>query len=199
MTFKKYFFLIFIILAAVNYPAYSQEKTTDTQILQEQDLKIEDQEENPAAPDQALTEETRTLGVFTFWDFARMVLILIFVIICIYGLFFLLKKAGSQKFEENDLINILSSKGITASKSLHVVEIGNQIVVIGASDDALTFITEITDKETIDRIRLYKGETKKPSENSFYNYLAGTFKKGRKQDDFSSEFLKSQKERIKKL
>jgi flagellar protein FliO/FliZ len=199
MTFKKYFFFVLIISTVINNPLFSQAMNNAPAPVQEQDLKIEDQAENTAAADQALPENDRTLGVFTFWDFARMVLILVFVIICIYGLFFLLKKAGSQKFEENDIINILSSKGLTANKSLHVVEIGNQIVVIGASDDALTLITEITDKETIDRIRLNKGETRKPSENSFYNYLIGTFMKGKKQGDFSSEFLKNQKERIKKM
>ena len=44
MTFKKYFFLVLIISTVINNPLYSQTADKVAAPVQEQDLKIEDQE-----------------------------------------------------------------------------------------------------------------------------------------------------------
>lgn len=147
--------------------------------------------------------DERALITFTFWDFLRMVLILGFVILCIYALFYFLKKASIQKFDENDLMNVISSKGITTGKALHIVEIGNQIIVVGTADNSVSMLTEITDKETLDKIQLYKGEKKRPIENSFFNYFTNNFLGGRKNpqtfDDSFANTLKKNRQRAEKM
>ena len=212
MTFKKYiFFALILSLYSINSISSQQQKAeinpgkNTSEFTEEKDLKIIDEAENPMEN----TETADTdLGIFTIWDFIRMLLILAFVILCIYGLFFLLKKAGSQKYDENDLVNIVSTKQLAANKLLQIVEIGNHVIVVGVSDNNISMITEITDKETIDRIRLFKGEFKKPGENSFYNYLLNTFFRGKEStertgtvnnENISSEFLKKQRDRIEKM
>lgn len=149
----------------------------------------------------------RVLSTFTFWDFLRMMLILGFVILCIYVLFFFLKKASIQKFDENDLMNVISSKGITTGKAIHIVEIGNQIIVVGTADNSVSMLTEITDKETLDRIGLYKGEKKRPIESSFFNYFANNFLGRRKnpqafdsnENDSFANTLKKNRQRAEKM
>ncbi len=209
MTFKKLLIQIIIISLFIANPVFSQQKKQvkqNTESINEQEMKIAEDEE-PARQTENTGPEKK-LGTFTFWDFLRMILILAFVILCIYGFFYILKKAGNQKFEENDFINIISSKAVSPNKSIHIVEIGNQVIVIGSSDNGISMLTEITDKETVDRIRLYKGEIKKPAENSFYKYLMDTLMKGKSRikssnagnsGSFTSEFLKKQKERIGKM
>ncbi len=207
MTFKKQFFLIFLTYIIILSPLYAQQSNNQNQppIQEETELKIAD-EETPALPQEQENRIEKNLSTFTFWDFLRMILILLFVIACIYGLFFILKKAGSQKFAEDDLINVISSKSISAGKTLHIVEVGNQMIVIGAADNSISTLIEITDKETIDNIRLRKGEIKKPSENSFQQYLLNTIfrKKGETKDksfkdNINFDYFKKQRDRIGKM
>lgn len=206
MTFKKYLLLIMLlIISSANI--YSQQPVEQQEeAVSEEDLVIID-EDSGNTPQADITE--RELGTFTFFDFLRMILILLFVILCIYALFYFLKKAGYQKYDENELINIVASKSISPNKVLHIVEVGNQLLVISSTDNSINFLTELTDKETVDTVRLYKGETKKPPENSFYNYLLGNLFRGKtaernkgkigENSDFSSEYLKKQRERIEKM
>ena len=207
MTFKKYLLLIMLLIISLAN-IYSQQQPAEQQeeAVSEEDLVIID-EDSANTPQPDITE--RELGTFTFFDFLRMILILLFVILCIYALFYFLKKAGYQKYDENELINIVASKSISPNKVLHIVEIGNQLLVISSTDSSINFLTELTDKETVDTVRLYKGETRKPPENSFYNYLLGNLFRGKtpernkgkigENSDFSSEYLKKQRERIEKM
>ena len=154
MTFKKYLLLIMLlIISSANI--YSQQPVEQQEeAVSEEDLVIID-EDSGNTPQADITE--RELGTFTFFDFLRMILILLFVILCIYALFYFLKKAGYQKYDENELINIVASKSISPNKVLHIVEVGNQLLVISSTDNSINFLTELTDKETVDTVRLYKG------------------------------------------
>jgi len=203
MTFQKNIFLFFLTYIIILSPLYAQQTNVQPPI-EETELIIPD-EDSPALP-QTGNQIERNLGNFSFWDFLRMVLILVFVIACIYGLFFILKKAGSQKFKEDDLINIISSKSITAGKTMHIVEVGNHIMVVGAADNSISTLFEITDKETIDNIRLRKAEVKRPAENSFQQYLYNMLFRGKGdkknksfKESISLDYFKKQRERIGKM
>ena len=208
MTFKKYLFLLFLINIIIVSPLYAQQANNQNQppLPEETELLIPD-EGTPTLPDEGSRQQIeRNLNTFSFWDFLRMLLILVFVIACIYGLFYILKKAGTNKFAEDDLINIISSKSITAGKTMHIVEVGNHIMVIGAADNSVTTLFEITDKETIDTIRLRKTETKKPIEGTFQQYLYNIFFRGKGdkksksfKDGFGVDYFKNQRDRIGKM
>ncbi|MCL2704684.1 MAG: flagellar biosynthetic protein FliO [Spirochaetaceae bacterium] len=198
-----FIFLTYIIIVSP-LSAQQTNNQNQTQITEETELIIAD-ENTPALP-QDDNQIKRNLNAFSFWDFIRMILILVFVIACIYGLFFILRKAGSQKFKEDDLINIISSKSIATGKTMHIVEVGNQIMVIGAADNAISTLFEITDKDTIDNIRLHKEKAKKPSEGNFQQYLYNMIFKGKGEkksksfnETFAFDYLKKQRGRIKKM
>jgi len=200
MTFKKIILLFFLTYIIIISPLFAQQTNTPA----ETELLITDEE--TTAPQQANNQIERNLSTFSFWDFIRMVFILIFVVACIYGLFFVLKKAGSHKFKEDDLINIISSKSITAGKTMHIVEVGNHIMVVGAADNSISTLFEITDKDTIDNIRLHKSEIKRPAEKSFQQYLYNMFFRGKgdkKNKSFNEsigfDYLKKQRGRIEKM
>ena len=169
----------------------------------EKSFKIQDTD--PADIAAPAVNEGQSLVTFTFWDFLRMLLIFLLVIASIYGLIFFLKKMGTGKYEESDLINIISSKSVAAGKSLHIVEVGNQMMLLGVSDDSINLITEITDKETFDILKLHKGEKGNIPGGSFYSYLSqlinpgkSKFKKGKRTRDIGS-LLNEQKKRMEKL
>jgi len=204
MTFKRRLIsLIFLIIIIVS-PLISQQDNIDqTQIQDESELIILDEETPALFQDQDNLLIERSIPFFGFWDVVRMILILGFVIACIYGLFFVLKKAGTQKFNEDSLITIISSKSIAAGKALHIVEVGNHVMVIGAAENSISALLEITDKETIDNIKLHKAEVKKPVENSFQQYLVNMFFKGKGnkegKNDISFDHFKKQRDRIEKM
>ena len=157
---------------------------------------VEDQNNN----DQAA--ENRSLVTFTVWDFLRMILVLSVVAGSIYGLVFLLKKASTGKYDESELINVISGKTVAPGKSIHIIEVGNQMMVIGISDDSISHISDITDKETYEQIKLYKGNNSEPAGDSFYSYLSKVInpgKKGKKKMQNVGSLLEKHKKRMEKL
>jgi flagellar protein FliO/FliZ len=204
MTNKKYLFIILIFIS-FNIQLFSQETGEAPAEIEniEKTFKIRDTiADAVTAP---AVNDGQGLVTFTFWDFLRMLLVFLLVIASIYGLIFFLKKMGTGKYEESDLINILSSKSVAAGKSLHIVEVGNQMMLLGVSDDSINLITEIKDKETFDTIKLHKGEQGNVSGGSFYSYLSQLInpgksksKKGKKTRDIGN-LLNEQKKRMEKL
>ena len=134
------------------------------------------------------------------WDFVRMILVLACVIGVIYLLFWLLRRGAGRRVQENDLIKVLGSKGLNGSRSLHLVEVGASIFLVGASDGGVELIAEITDKETLDSVRL-KAAEQAPARRTFQQALAEIFRPATRPFTIGDSlgFLKGQHERLKKL
>ncbi len=148
---------------------------------------------------------TTGLNVFSAWDFVRMILILAAVIAAIYGLFFLLRRSGNPRMQENRLIRVLSSKPLSGGKSLHLVEIGNQVFLIGAAENGVGLVSEIVDKETLDGLHLQSTGMHEPGKRSFGEVLNQMFGRTRGEPTPSEPphdpvgFLKRQRERVKQM
>ncbi len=139
------------------------------------------------------------------WDYIQMVLVLALVIAGIYLLFYFLKRAGGQKYQDNALIDVMSTKVLQPNRALHLVDVGGQLYLVGTSENSVNLVSEIQDKETADEIRLRAAQAGPRTEKkSFLDIFAGTFKKG---GGFgfsgsvtnSMGFIKQQRERLKKM
>ena len=141
-----------------------------------------------------------TPGVST-WDFLRMILILACVIGVIYLLFWLLRRGTGRRIQENDLIHVLGSRGLSGSRSLHLVEVGTSIYLVGSSDGGVGLIAEITEKESLDAVRLKAAEQFPAGRRTFQQTLSEIFRpaKGAFTIGDGIGFLKGQRERLKKL
>lgn len=183
---------------------YAQE-TNETGLNQvpaqvnEEDLKIQDTQ----SPQVQLEEG---LNTFTVWDFLRMVLVLGGVIAAIYGVFFLLKRAGNPKSMPNDLINVLSTQNLQGNRSLHLIQVGNEIYLVGSAEGGVQLISKIEDGETIDQIRLFRSEMAAAGGTSFQQALRGIFMKNESSGPASRDsvqgsalFLQKQRERLKNM
>lgn len=147
----------------------------------------------------------RTGAVFGIWDFIRMIFVLALVVALIYGFFYLLKRISAPKDGGLRLVRVLETRNLSGNRNLHLVEVGNQILLVGSSDTGVTLITEVTDKETVDGIKLMESEAASaaPGKN-FADLLKGFWgKKGGPEAgpsaDLSLEFIKKQHERLKKM
>lgn len=139
-----------------------------------------------------------SLSVFTAWDFIRMVLILGAVVAVIYIIFFLLKRSGNPKFQDTRLIKVLSSKTLSGSRTLHLVEVGNQIFLVGASESTINLVSEIVDKETLDGLRLQAESADSGERKNFGEVLTQVFR-GNQKPVQPMSFLHEQRQRVKNM
>ncbi|HTO21137.1 MAG TPA: flagellar biosynthetic protein FliO [Spirochaetia bacterium] len=139
-------------------------------------------------------------GVST-WDFVRMILVLACVLGIIYLLFWLLRRGAGRRVVENDLIRVLGSRGLSGSRSLHLVEVGSSVYLVGSSDGGVELISEITDKETLDSLRLKAAEQSTAGRRTFAQALGEIFRPAARPFSIGDGigFLKGQRERLKKL
>lgn len=190
-----------VVLVITAAPAWSQaEDYADGNQLpaqvNEEELPIQDTQ----APEIQLEEG---LNTFTIWDFLRMVLVLGGVIAAIYGIFYLLKRVGNPKSQPNNLITVLTTQNLQGSRALHLIEVGNEVYLVGSSDGGVNLVSRIEDGETLDQIRLYRSEVIAGGK-SFQQTLKGFFHKGGvpETDDSMQDgalFLQKQRERLKNM
>ncbi len=117
------------------------------------------------------------LNTFTVWDFLRMVLVLGGVIAAIYGVFFLLKRVGNPRTQPDSLINVLSTQNLQGNRSLHLVEVGNEVFLVGSAEGGVQLVSRIEERETLDAIHLYRSQMSAGTK-TFQNALKGIFSKG---------------------
>ncbi|MGA2762815.1 MAG: flagellar biosynthetic protein FliO [Spirochaetia bacterium] len=152
------------------------------------------------APAGGAPSQPATPGVST-WDFVRMLIILAAVVGAIYLLFWILRKSSGRRITENELIRVLGSRGLAGNRSLHLVEVGTSVYLIGASDGGVELISEITDKESLDSVRLKAAEETPAAKRGFQQILSEIFRPAGRA--FSATdglgFLRGQRDRLKKL
>lgn len=113
-----------------------------------------------------------SLGV---WDFARMILVLAAVVGAIYLVFYLLKRSAAGRYNSSSLIKHIGSQSLPGNKFVHLVEVGQQMFLVGTSDNGVNLISEITDKETLDELRLKVAQENEGARRSFSEMLGGMF------------------------
>ncbi|MBN2040958.1 MAG: flagellar biosynthetic protein FliO [Spirochaetes bacterium] len=125
---------------------------------------------------------------------------------------FVTKKTGMQSLGR-DVIKVLSIVPVGQNKFLQVVDLAGRIMVIGVSDSSINLITEISDRDEIDRIRLLSSKSTPIHPGGFQEYISKyvskLFKKdnpGTSRSEYSAEpesdrmdYLKRQKDRLKKI
>jgi flagellar protein FliO/FliZ len=131
---------------------------------------------------------------------------------------FVTKKTGMQILGR-DVIKVLSVVPVGQNKFLQVIDLAGRIMVIGVSDSSINLITEVMDRNEIDRIRLLSSKSSPIHPGGFQDYIAKyiarLFKKEGTDDiraDFETHhqenefpgadkmgYLKKQKDRLKKI
>jgi flagellar biogenesis protein FliO len=146
--------------------------------------------------------DNQPVAVVNSWDFINMILGLLVVVAIIYLIFYFLKKGMGKRIVENELIKVLGSRVLSGSKSLHLVEVGGTIYLIGSANDSVTLISEISQKEARDAIMVAAAQTKDTRPPRFLDVITNIFKPGTKKQleiNESIEFMKKQRSRLNKF
>jgi flagellar biosynthetic protein FliO len=181
--------------------------------VNESELLIPDNGARPAAGQAGGTAQPGTTGAaaapaaapatggVSTWDFVRMLLILAAVVGVIYLLFWLLRRGSGKKIQENDLIRVLGSRSLAGNRALHLVEVGKSVYLVGASDGGVELISEITDKESLDSVRLKAAEENPSARRNFPQILSEIFRPAKRSVSLGEGIglFKGQRERLRKL
>lgn len=134
-------------------------------------------------------------------DLIRVIIVLIAVIGVIYLLVYVLKKMSPMAESEEERISLLATRHLKRDTSLHLVEVGNQVFLIGSGTSSVNIISEITDQETLDKFRLEQSEAPAEGSGSFRSLFRKglSLGSGRKVTDQAPDFLRAQRERLKNL
>jgi flagellar protein FliO/FliZ len=108
----------------------------------------------------------------TFFDYVKMIAALIFVVALIY---FLLKfiNQKSRSFQQTKMINHLGGAPLGGNRSVQIVKIGNQVLVLGVGED-IQLLKEVQDEKEKEEILSYYNsgtEELKDSKMLFANLL----------------------------
>ena len=188
--------LLFFLLVIGLYPQDQQSDVNVPDQVNEETLVILDAENQDAV------ERGTTLNTFSVWDFVRMLLVLGGVLAFIYFIFFLLKKAGNPKIVSDSTINVISTQNLASGRSLHLIEIGPQVFLIGSGESSVQLISEITDKETLDTIKLdqsVKNDNNKTFTDTFMGIFKGEGNQNNKTDSTQIGFIQKQRERLRNM
>jgi flagellar biogenesis protein FliO len=154
-----------------------------------------------AATQPSAAPATPGAGGVSTWDFVRMLLILVGVVAFIYLLFWLLRRGAGKKIQENEIIHVLGSRSLAGNRALHLVEVGKSVYLVGSSDGGVQLISEITEKESLDSVRLKAAEQSPAGRRSFQQLLSEIFKPAKRPLSVGDGIglLKGQRDRLRKL
>jgi flagellar biosynthetic protein FliO len=202
--------LIILLMAAASFVLFSQDQSDGAVGADKEYTSIDETSLTFSAPNEVgdgegETNLTETLdgASITTSDYFRIVFFLIIVIVLVWLFIKLLRRYSGNRFGDQDLINLMGSQALTGDTSLHVVEVENSYYLLGASQTNISLITEITEQETIDALKLKRSASFDRQGKSFFEMLTGlTSGKAKPGEDASEEsvdFIQRQRDRLRDL
>lgn len=156
---------------AGNPPAAERRDTLD-------DFEKQLQRELEGAPDRprGAGEEPSVL-----WQFARTLVTLAFLLGIFYAIFRLYKFKKELPAQNFRAITSLYEYPLGTNQRLQIIEIAGRLMILGVSDNSVQLISEITDKYTIDRIKLDCAEDNAQPRTDFLTELSRAIRVNLKQ------------------
>ena len=136
----------------------------------------------------------------TGWLFVRMILVLLIVVACIYGVFYFVKKTTNTGNQTDPYLKIVASINLSPGKSVQVVTLQNHCYVLGVSDSSVQLISELDDKDLIDAMNFNVDSEPTGKVKDFATMLANAMGIKKKSfDDSISDSLSNMQEQTKRL
>lgn len=153
---------------------------------------------------------------------AWMIIKTILVLALFIGGFYMFFKFVSQKtglhMSGGDAIQILSTVSLGTNKFVQIIDVAGKVFLLGVSDSSINLLTEIKDREEIDRIRLLSSRSTPVQGATFPEFIAGqvgwvidkinekrtqggkkTMMQEISQKEFDMSYLNKQKSRLKNI
>ncbi len=210
-------FSIAVFIFSAAYPSAAQNNTNTAQTVNNSGANSG----NNAVPGQGFGEEDFKPKVeeeSVAWMIIKTILVLALFIGGFYMFFkFVSQRAGLQ-ISGQEAIQILSTVSLGTNKFVQIVDVAGKVFLLGVTDSSINLLTEIKDREEIDRIRLLSSRSTPVQGASFQEFIAGQigwvvdkindkrsrgFRKSTveeiSQKEFDMSYLNKQKNRLKKI
>ncbi|MCL2026648.1 MAG: flagellar biosynthetic protein FliO, partial [Leptospirales bacterium] len=115
----------------------------------------------------------KTSGSSYAWDIFKLLIILGLMVGGFYYFFRYISKKTGINARGGDIMRTIAVLPIGQNKHIQVVELAGKLLVLGVADGGINLITEITNKDDIDRIRLMSSFDDKPpgGSSTFQDFL----------------------------
>jgi flagellar biogenesis protein FliO len=133
----------------------------------------------------AAAAQTQSTAGSVVYSFLKVILGLAVIVVLIYLTVFLLRFFNKNKVNSGvrlkagkNLIKVLDSANISANKSIQLVSVAGKMIVIGVTDNMISFLSEIAPGKTKDVDEfLQDAQGEEPAKTSFKSMLSNYFKK----------------------
>ncbi|MDR2602385.1 MAG: flagellar biosynthetic protein FliO [Spirochaetaceae bacterium] len=143
--------------------------------------------------------QSNGVGAASFFVVLRMVLVLVVVAAASYGVIYFLKRTQKNKLSENQYLKVLASAPVNAKNQVAVVAVGGKAYLIGTGESSVSFLAEITDKETVDALMLNYTLERSQTNSGVLNFKSLLQNLGVKTGNGGASGLGRQRERLKGL
>lgn len=158
---KKLLAVIFLCITAASF-LYSQNQTNQSETpLTEESIIISDDNTTESGNNASTYKGPSTVGMFV-----RMIVVLVIVIGLIYGVLWFIKKKTNVVKTDDDYLRRAAYINIAPGKTIEVITLIDKAYLIGVTEDNITMLGEIDDKELISAMNISadkKNNTKKPA------------------------------------
>ena len=158
---KKLLAVIFLCITAASF-LYSQNQANQSETpLTEESIVISDDNTTESGNNASTYKGPSTVGMFV-----RMIVVLVIVIGLIYGVLWFIKKKTNVVKTDDDYLRRAAYINIAPGKTIEVITLIDKAYLIGVTEDNITMLGEIDDKELISAMNLCadkKNNTKKPA------------------------------------
>lgn len=137
----------------------------------------------------------------------KMIFVLVLVVACIYGVFWLFKKSVRKTENDDPFLRNVSSLTFGPGKSIQIVTLQENAFVVGVTDQNINLIGKIEDKELVNAMNLYADKKENVSKPKTFSEILDIFtgfsnKKNEKESfekDISEDAVELIKEQNKRL
>ncbi len=158
---KKLLAVIFLCITAASF-LYSQNQANQSETpLTEESIVISDDNTTESGNNSSSYKGPSTVGMFV-----RMIVVLVIVIGLIYGVLWFIKKKTNVVKTDDDYLRRAAYINIAPGKTIEVITLIDKAYLIGVTEDNITMLGEIDDKELISAMNISadkKNNTKKPA------------------------------------
>ncbi|MGQ9629624.1 MAG: FliO/MopB family protein [bacterium] len=160
---------------------------------------IAPKESAPARPGGG--EGTLDRGYFNYALMSLFVLLLLGIFAYILRAYY--RRGRPIALGDEGLLTLIARLPIGGGKSIQILELAGKIIVLGVSENNISLLLEIDDKEIVDSIRLRQSAASAQKGRSFLQYFNGVLAKFNLEPvqpvQSSLNFIEEQRERLRKL
>ena len=155
---KKLLAVIFLCITAASF-LYSQNQANQSETpLTEESIVISDDNTTESGNNASTYKGPSTVGMFV-----RMIVVLVIVIGLIYGVLWFIKKKTNVVKTDDDYLRRAAYINIAPGKTIEVITLIDKAYLIGVTEDNITMLGEIDDKELISAMNISADKKNSPN------------------------------------